>query len=71
MKYTLLKNKETGERGIRLTGGEIVSESNEPDRYAELRKRALRNRRRADIDDAYRSCGMTKVRGDSGRVYWE
>jgi hypothetical protein len=33
------------------------------------RKRRVSNRKA--IDDAMRSCGMTKVRGAMGGVYWE
>jgi len=71
VKYTLLKNNKTGERGIRIHGGEIVYEVDDPVRYAELRKKALRNQLRADVDTAYRSYGLDKVRGNSGRIYWE
>ena len=61
MKYTLLKNKVSGERSIRIVGGEIVKESENPVRYAELRKRALANKHRADRDDILRSCGLVKT----------
>ena len=72
MKYTLLKNKMTGERSIRITGGERVTENDNPTEYARLRKLALKNRDRADRDDVMRSMGLTKVYGAvSGQTYWE
>lgn len=72
MKYTLLKNKITGERSIRITGGEKVTEKDNPIEYARLRKLALKNRDRADRDDVMRSLGLTKVYGAvSGQTYWE
>jgi hypothetical protein len=33
--------------------------------------RAIRNKARRDRDDAYRSLGMKKVRGNLGGIYWE
>ena len=72
MKYTLLKNKITGERSIRVTGGEKIVEKDNPTEYARLRKLALKNRDRADRDDVMRSMGLTKVYGAvSGQTYWE
>ena len=72
MKYTLLKNKVTGERKCRNNDtGEIVLESAEPEKYAALRKKALANISRAERDDVMRSCGLTKVRGAQGGIYWE
>ena len=72
-KYTLLVNKETQERSIRINStGERIFESQEPDRYRELRKRALRNAQSRARDDIMSSLGLTKVRGAvSGRTYWE
>ena len=47
MKYTLLKNKTTGERRVRINEtGEYVSELVDRARYNMLRKRAKRNRYR-------------------------
>ncbi len=37
----------------------------------ELAKRAKRNAARKARDEAYRSCGLKKVRGALGGVYWE
>jgi hypothetical protein len=73
MKYTLLKNKVTGERSIRINAtGERIFESLNPDEYKTLRKKALTNKRRANRDDLMRSCGLTKVIGSvSGQIYWE
>jgi hypothetical protein len=34
-------------------------------------KREQRNRRRRAREQAYRDCGMVKVRGALGGVYWE
>lgn len=70
-KYVLLKNKETGERSVRITGGEVVSEKENPAEYARLRKLAIRNLRQNEVNEAYRSCGLTRVRSQSGKVYWE
>lgn len=42
-KYTLLINKETQARSIRIKTGEVVHESEQPERYLELRKRAISN----------------------------
>ena len=72
-KYTLLKNKETGAPSVRNNKtGEVITESENPDLYKELRKRALRNRNNAARDDVLRSLGLTKVRGAVfGKIYWE
>ena len=62
-KYTLLKNKDGG-RAIRINKtGAIIEESENPEEYMRLRKRAQTNQRNADRDDAMRSLGLTKVRG--------
>jgi hypothetical protein len=37
----------------------------------ELAKRKKRNDARKARDDAYRSCGMVKVKGGLGGTYWE
>ena len=71
MKYTLLKNKVTGERSIHVAGGERVFEKDNPQEYARLRKLALNNLHRADRDDAMRSIGLIKVKGNLGGTYWE
>ena len=71
MKYTLLKNKVTGERSIHVSGGERVHEKDNPQEYAKLRKLAVNNYKRADRDDAMRSLGLVKVTGALGGKYWE
>jgi len=72
MKYTLLKNKVTGERSIRISGtDERVLESVNPVEYARLRKLAVGNIRRAQKDEVMRSLGLVKVKGGLGGVYWE
>ena len=73
MKYTLLKNKETGARSIRNNkNGEVVVKLENPDKYLDLRKKALKNLQIAARDQSYSDCGFTKVRGSvSGKVYWE
>jgi hypothetical protein len=38
---------------------------------AKVRGRVKSTTRRAAMDDAYRSCGMVKVRGALGGTYWE
>lgn len=72
-KYTLLKNKNTGERSVRINKtGEVILESAEPTRYADLRKKAQTNSNRAQRDDLLDSLGLKKVRGAvSGKTYWE
>ena len=37
----------------------------------ETRKRLARNRARRERDQAYRDCGLVKVRGALGGTYWE
>lgn len=73
MKYTLLKNKETGARSVRINKtGERIFESENPTEYAKLRRKALTNMKRAAFDEDMRMCGLTKVRGAvSGHIYWE
>ena len=73
MKYTLLKNKFTGIRSIRINAtGEKIVESENPIEYKRLRKLAVNNFKRADYDETMRSIGLTKVRGAvTGRIYWE
>ena len=73
MKYTLLKNKETGIRSVRInTTGELVSEAERPEEYMALRKKALTNLKAAQRHDLYTSLGLTRVRGAvSGKVYYE
>lgn len=71
-KYTLLKNKATNERSIRNNKtGEVIAERDQPEIYADLRKKALSNLQSASRNDAYRSCGLTRVVGARGGVYWE
>lgn len=73
MKYSLLINKESGARSIRVNKtGEVITEQANPELYLELRKKALVNRSRKNRDDIMTSFGLTKVRGAvSGRTYWE
>ena len=60
-KYTLLKNKVTGERSVRLADGSKVRESDNPGQYNILRKRAKANHARQIRDEVYRDHGMTKT----------
>jgi hypothetical protein len=73
MKYSLLKNKETGIRSIRINKtGEKISENDNPVEYSRLRKLALNNLNKANFNDAMKSVGLTRVIGAvSGKVYWE
>lgn len=73
MKYTLLQNKETKERSIRInTTGTIVTEFDQPKEYREIRKKALAALRRKQEEQFMKNCGLTKVRGAvSGKIYWE
>ena len=61
-KYSLMINKMTGARSIRINETrEMVRESEDPGRYAILRKRAKANTQRAVRDDVYRGMGMVKT----------
>lgn len=73
MKYTLLKNKVTGVRSVRINKtGEVVVENENPIKYVELRKKALASANRRSRDSLMEDMGLTKVRGAvSGKVYWE
>ena len=71
MKYTLLKNKVTGERSIRIVGGEVIRESEDPKRYADLRRKAVTNRNRISRNELMRDCGLVSYRTDSGSIAWE
>ena len=72
-KYSLLKNKVTGERSVRINlNGVLVTEKENPTLYADLRKKALASLARKAKDDIMESMGLTKVRGAvSGKVYYE
>jgi hypothetical protein len=70
-KYCLMVERETGERYVRLTGGRLVWEKDEPVEYARLRKLALANAKRRVRDDVMRDHGLVKVRGANGGAYWE
>ena len=61
MKYVLLKNKETGERSIHVSGEGRVRESEDPARYNMLRKRAKANNARLERNEAYRDMGLVKT----------
>ena len=72
MKYTLLKNRATGARSVRVSGsGELVREADQPERYAELRRRAIANARRADFRGMLADLGIHRVRGAMGGTYYE
>ena len=60
MKYTLLKSKLRG-RSVYIVGGEQVFESDDPKRYAELRRKAIANRNRAERDQVMRDTGLVKT----------
>lgn len=71
-KYTLLKNKLTGERSIyNSETKEKIKESENPVLYSELRRKALNNIKAQGRNDALRSLGLTRVIGAQGGVYWE
>jgi len=72
MKYTLLKNKLSGERSIyNNETREKIRESENPILYFELRKKALNNLRAKENNDVMRSLGLTRCIGAQGGVYWE
>lgn len=72
-KYSLLINKNTQERSVRINKtGEVILEALDPVKYNELRKKAITNHRQAQKSDIMESMGLTKVYGAvSGKVYWE
>jgi hypothetical protein len=72
-KYTLLKNKATGERSVvNNRTGERITEKDSPAEYKRLRRLAIGNRKRAKLDQVMRDSGPTKCRGPvSGKAYWE
>jgi len=70
MKYTLLKNRITGERSVRIAGGVVIREDINPAEYARLRKLALANYNRAGRNEAYLSVGLVRCRVN-GRTVWE
>lgn len=73
MKYTMLKNKNTGVRSIRNNeDGSLIIETENPKEYARLRKLAEKNLRAASKNDLMQSMGLSRVKGSvSGRTYWE
>lgn len=72
MKYTLLKNRITGERKIinNLTK-EIIKESENPGLYTELRKKAISARKRQERDQIFLDLGLVKGKTSTGRTIWE
>lgn len=74
-KYTLCKNKLTGERSIFVNEcpghQEKIMESAKPEEYARLRKLALRNIARKQKDDCMKDLGLIKVKGNLGGTYYE
>ena len=38
---------------------------------AQYRTQARKNRARRERDDVMRSCGLTRVKGNQGGIYWE
>jgi hypothetical protein len=76
-KYTLMQTKQTKERFVLINKtGEKVFELLDPNKYAELRKKAVTNHKaksyRSAMDYAADACGLTKVYGAvSGKVYYE
>ena len=73
MKYSLLKNKLTGDRSIRNNKtGELVIENENPEKYLELRLKAIANIKRAQKNEVYADLGLVRVRGAvTGKIYWE
>lgn len=73
MKYTLLVNKTTQERSVRINKtGEIITESVNPTEYLALRKKALSNAKTRSRNEFMKDCGLVRVKGAiSGRTYYE
>ena len=71
MKYSLLKNRLTGERAIlNNVTKEKTLESINPLLYAELRKKAIVSRNKAEKEEALRSIGLNKCI-INGKTFWE
>jgi len=72
-KYTLLQNKNTMERSVRVNKtGEVITEASNPTEYLSLRKKAVAAHQRKAKDSLMEDMGLTKVRGAvSGKIYWE
>ena len=73
MKYTLLINQARTIRSVRINAtGEIINETTNPERYADLAKKAKQALNRKQRDKAMESLGLVKVKGAiSGKTYWE
>lgn len=71
MKYRLLKSKIDGSRSVLCDDGLRVRESENPALYADLRRKAIANNNRRARHDVLVSCGLTRVRGAMGGVYYE
>lgn len=72
-KYTLLKNKVTGERSVRNNKtNEVITEKDNPKEYKALRAKALNNLKAREYNSIMKDMGLTRVVGEvSGKVYWE
>ena len=73
MKWSILSHKETGRMCARNnTTLERVYEDTNREEFERIRKLWTATVRRNQINDAYISLGLTKVRGAvSGKTYWE
>lgn len=72
-KWTLLRNKATGERKARNNEtGEKVCESTHPAEYLKIRASVLKALSRKEHDELMKSFGLVKCKGAvSGKTYWE
>lgn len=71
-KYRMVIGKTSGLKAIIInTTSEVVTEHGQPERYAELRKKYLLNKKRAERNDAMNSLGLVSYRNQSGTVCWE
>ena len=73
MKYTLLINQARTIRSVRINAtGEIINETTNPDKYADLAKKAKQGLARKERDSIFEAMGLVKVKGAiSGKTYWE
>jgi hypothetical protein len=61
-KYSLLQSKSTGQLVIKNNKtGELTYKDQEPEKYSDLRRKALSNRRQAERNDCLKSLGLVKT----------
>ena len=72
MKYTLLKNRITGQRLVKNNEtGLKVYEAENPIEYSRLRKLAISNRNKAEKYQCMKDLGLVSYKNASGTTCWE